>query len=36
MTPELQKIVDAIRQRLHELYPNDPRNDVAPFATGVE
>jgi hypothetical protein len=36
MTPELQALVEMLRKRLHDLYPNDPRNDVPPFATGVE
>ena len=36
MTPELQKIVDALRLKIRALFPDDPRNKVPPFATGVD
>ena len=36
MTTELQKLAEALRQFIRSVYPNDPRNDVPPFMTGVD
>jgi hypothetical protein len=36
MTPELRKLAEALWRKILASYPDDPRNDVAPFATGVE
>jgi hypothetical protein len=36
MTPELQKIADALWRQIVTSFPDDPRNHVEPFATGVE
>lgn len=36
MTPELQALAERLRRLLRQMYPDDPRNDVPPFATGVE
>ncbi len=36
MTPELQKIAEALWQKIVASFPDAPRNDVAPYATGVE
>ena len=36
MTPELRAIAAALWEKILASYPDNPRNDVAPFATGVE
>jgi hypothetical protein len=36
MTPELRALALALWQKIVASFPNDPRNGVAPFTTGVE
>ena len=36
MTPELRAIAEALWKKIVESFPNNPRNDVEPFTTGVE
>ena len=36
MTNELQQLAQALWEKVVASYPDDARNDVEPFATGVE
>jgi hypothetical protein len=36
MTPELRQLAAALWQKIVASFPNDPRNGVAPYSTGVE
>jgi hypothetical protein len=36
VTIELQQLAETLWQRVVASFPNDPRNDAEPFATGVE